>query len=128
MTLHISRKKAHRGTIKLRRNAFGNEHYLSFEVLHGRRNPAYDGMVDDTFRRALVFLRLRPLPSASPMCSSLAHQVICASRLRKSSLGRDGWGGISPADVMPGVATGLAFSSWWTRRRRRCHCAGVGDS
>ena len=78
MTLHISRKKAHRGTIKLRKNAFGNEHYLSFEVLHGRRSPAYDGMVDDTFRRALVFLRLRPLPSASP-----GGPAACAGGQRK---------------------------------------------
>ena len=55
--------KAHRGTIGLRKNSLGKEHYLSFEGVHdGRRNPAYDGMADDTFRRALVFLPLRPLP------------------------------------------------------------------
>ena len=68
MTLHISRKKAHRGTIKLGRNAFGNEHYLSFEVLHGRRNPACDGMADDTFSHALVF-------------ASASAAVVCKIRL-----------------------------------------------
>ena len=64
MTLHISRKKAHRGTIGLRRNAFGKENYFMYHlrcctVVAIRHVMAWRMTLSAT----LWSLRLRPLPS-----------------------------------------------------------------